>query len=46
MELWTKAAKGVGTIRIPITSGLAGHVARTGEILNLLDAHQDIRFNR
>ena len=29
-----------------MTSGLAGHVARTGEILNIRDAYNDTRFNQ
>ena len=26
--------------------GVAGHVASTGEVLNILDAYKDSRFNR
>ena len=29
-----------------MTSGLAGHVARTGEVLNIRDAYNDTRFNQ
>ena len=36
---------GANELRFPITSGLAGHVASTGETLNIGDAHQDPRFN-
>ncbi len=32
-------------IRFPLDRGLAGYVARTGEVLNVPDAHQDARFN-
>lgn len=38
-ELLTKAAKNTGTIRIPLSVGIVGHVAKTGESLNILDAH-------
>jgi len=33
-------------IVIPITQGIAGHVARTRETLNIPDAYQDVRFDR
>ncbi|XP_064220323.1 cAMP and cAMP-inhibited cGMP 3',5'-cyclic phosphodiesterase 10A-like [Aotus nancymaae] len=33
-------------IRFSIEKGIAGHVARTGEVLNILDAYADPRFNR
>lgn len=32
-------------IRFPIGVGIAGHVAKTGEVLNIPDAYQDPRFN-
>eukprot|EP01006_Ploeotia_vitrea_P048804 TRINITY_DN67274_c5_g2_i1.p1 TRINITY_DN67274_c5_g2~~TRINITY_DN67274_c5_g2_i1.p1 ORF type:complete len:916 (+),score=76.39 TRINITY_DN67274_c5_g2_i1:94-2841(+) len=35
-----------GEIRIPIGTGLAGHVARAGEVINIPDAWRDPRFNR
>ena len=38
--------QGAVEIRIPMSSGLAGHVARTGEILNIRDAYNDTRFNQ
>ena len=46
-ELWAKKAEGTddSVIRFPTTEGLAGHVARTGEILNIADAYEDSRFN-
>lgn len=46
-ELYTLVAQGLDAreIRIPLTSGLAGHVARTGEKLNVSDAYRDQRFN-
>lgn len=33
-------------IRFPLGTGIAGQVARTGEILNIKDAYADSRFNR
>ena len=32
--------------RFPKTKGVAGHVATTGETLNITDAYHDERFNR
>lgn len=34
-----------GRIRIPLGTGIAGHVARTREPLNVPDAYADLRFN-
>ncbi len=46
-ELWSKVAQGDGMveIRLPIGKGLAGHVARAGEAVNITDAYSDPRFN-
>ncbi len=46
-ELWSKEAQGADMveIRLPIGKGLAGSVARTGEVINLANAYQDPRFN-
>jgi sigma-B regulation protein RsbU (phosphoserine phosphatase) len=33
-------------IRVKIGEGIAGHVAATGEVLNIRDAYNDPRFNR
>ncbi|KAG5880335.1 hypothetical protein JTB14_019814 [Gonioctena quinquepunctata] len=33
-------------IRFPLGTGIAGHVALTGEVLNIKDAYADPRFNR
>lgn len=46
-ELWSKVLKGtdVVEIRLPIGVGIAGHVAKTGETVNIPDAYQDERFN-
>ncbi|KAI8925193.1 hypothetical protein BC831DRAFT_436089 [Entophlyctis helioformis] len=45
-ELWSTVAQGSGEIRIPMNKGIAGHVAMTGETLNIPDAYADSRFNR
>lgn len=46
-ELWSKVATGMGTeeIRFPADKGLAGHVAMTGDTINIMDAYNDSRFN-
>ena len=46
-ELWTKAAVGLDekVIRIPMSQGIAGFVAKTGSAVNVRDAYRDIRFN-
>ncbi|MCE7910047.1 MAG: GAF domain-containing protein, partial [Candidatus Omnitrophica bacterium COP1] len=43
--LWSKVAQKTDPIRIPLGSGLAGYVARSGEVLNIPDAYADDRFN-
>ncbi|KAJ3417077.1 hypothetical protein HDV05_006936 [Chytridiales sp. JEL 0842] len=45
-ELWSSLAQGAGEIRVPMGKGIAGHVATTGEVLNIPDAYHDKRFNR
>jgi hypothetical protein len=37
---------GVDVIRIPITAGLAGFVATTGQSINIKDVYEDSRFNQ
>ncbi len=46
-QLWSKFAQGaaMSEIRVPLSAGIAGHVARTGETVNILDAYKDGRFN-
>jgi len=48
-ELWSRVMlEDIGPlteIRVKIGEGIAGHVAATGEILNIPDAYQDPRFN-
>ena len=49
-ELWSKIAQGDGEerleIRVPVGKGIAGHVAETGEFLNIPDAYSSELFNR
>ncbi len=47
-ELWSKIAQGaeISEIRLPMGTGIAGHVALHGETLNIKDAYQDNRFYR
>uniref|UniRef100_A0A7S3LGH3 GAF domain-containing protein n=1 Tax=Aplanochytrium stocchinoi TaxID=215587 RepID=A0A7S3LGH3_9STRA len=42
-ELWS--LQGAVEVRTPMSKGLAGYTASTGEKLNILDAHEDPRFN-
>ena len=44
--MWSKVAQQseLTEIRIPLSDGLAGHVALTGEVLNIRHAYQDDRF--
>lgn len=44
-ELWARVAHGESEIRFPSHLGIAGHVASTGDILNIPDAYADPRFN-
>lgn len=46
-ELRSTVAQRLGQeIRLPVGRGLAGHVAATGETINVPDAYQDPRFDR
>ena len=46
-ELWSRVAQGAGReIRVPLGQGIAGTVAVSGEVINLVDAYDDKRFNR
>jgi PAS domain S-box-containing protein len=45
-QLWTKVAQGSDEISINLGTGIAGHVAGTGEAVNISDAYADPRFNR
>ena len=46
-ELWSKVIQGdrMQEIRLPVGEGIAGWVARTGEIVNIRHAYEDPRFN-
>ncbi len=48
-ELWSKVAQGEGErsldIRVPLATGIAGEVIRTGQPLNVPDAYQSPFFN-
>jgi sigma-B regulation protein RsbU (phosphoserine phosphatase) len=46
-EIWSLIAHGLEKqeIRLPVGKGIAGHVAVTGEIINIPDAYADPRFN-
>ena len=46
-ELYSKVATGldIQELRIPADKGLAGHVLKTGETINIKDAYSDKRFN-
>lgn len=45
-ELWSRVLKGkeLIEIRLPVGTGIAGHVAKTGKTINLKDAWKDKRF--
>ncbi len=49
-QLWSKIAQGEGAqsleIRVPMNVGIAGHVALTGECLNIDDAYSHPLFNK
>jgi len=47
-ELWSKIALGMDSeeIRFPADKGLAGHVVKTGETINIKNAYVDDRFNK
>ncbi len=48
-ELWSQVAQGMNQhteIRIPYGRGIAGHVAATGQVMNITDAYGDRHFNQ
>jgi hypothetical protein len=45
-ELYSTVNSTMGELRIPITAGIAGHVATTGETVVIQDAYNDSRFSR
>jgi adenylate cyclase len=46
-QIWSKVAQGaaISEIRVPLGVGIAGHVAKTGETVNIPEAYKDSRFN-
>ncbi|MDA3941560.1 MAG: HD domain-containing protein [Spirochaetia bacterium] len=44
--IWSKVAHGMDRIEIPMTKGIAGYVAKTGEHLVINDAYNDDRFDK
>ncbi len=44
--LWSKVAHGVDRIVIPLSAGIAGYVAKTGEGVVINDAYSDPRFDQ
>lgn len=47
-EIWSRVADGaeIVEIRLPLSQGLAGHVARTGEVVSLENVYEDPRFDQ
>ncbi len=45
-KIWSKVAHGVDRIEIPLSKGIAGYVAETGEHLVINDAYKDDRFDQ
>jgi len=47
-EVWSRVAQGDGIseVRLPRRLGIVGHVATTGETVNVPEAYEDPRFNR
>ncbi|EGR34729.1 hypothetical protein IMG5_003010 [Ichthyophthirius multifiliis] len=45
-ELWTKISKGLEIQKVQFGQGIIGHVANSMQIINIIDANKDIRFNR
>ncbi len=46
-EIWSRIVQGenVQEIRLKVGDGIAGYVAKTGETVNIADAHKDDRFD-
>ena len=45
-KIWSKVAHGIDRIEIPLSKGIAGYVAETGEHLVINDAYKDDRFDQ
>lgn len=46
MELWSRVSHGLKEIRIPLSHGIAGYVARNGETEIINDPYADDRFDK
>lgn len=44
-ELVLSVAEGAKNIRVPVGQGIAGTVAETGDVINIMDAYSDPRFS-
>ena len=44
-QLWAIMSQDIEGARIPLGQGIAGHVARTGRLLNVPDAQNSVHFN-
>ncbi len=45
-KIWTRVAHGIDRIEIPLSKGIAGYVAESGEHLVINDAYKDDRFDQ
>lgn len=48
-ELWMKVGQGLNAgqrVRIPMGTGVAGWVGQTGQVINIVNAYADVRFNQ
>ena len=45
-ELWSQVADKAGRIVVPLSQGLVGHCACTGNLVNIANAYSDARFDR
>ena len=44
-EMWTQVNHGIDPLRMDMSSGIVGHVASTGSMVNIADAYADPRFD-
>jgi hypothetical protein len=44
-QLWSKSAAQCESLRVPLSSGVAGHVATSGMACHIADVYSDSRFN-
>ena len=45
-EIWTKVSEGIEQIRLPLGHSISGHVAETGEMINVTDAWELPYYDR